>query len=937
MFNVATWNLCLGLKNKKDIVYGCLVEEKIDIALLQEVDIVKDFPLGLLTNKDYRLEIENSKTKSRCAIAIKNNINYTRRQDLEGEDLSLVIIDVTSTSSYRIVNVYRQFNPPDNLTQTAHFDLQLKQCELASRNLNGKKLIICGDFNMDDKHRYSIDYRYKNLFALQNAIFENLNLIQLIKFPTWKRIVNNTRKESTLDHIYVQDPLVISNVCAKEPLCGDHVIIIFKISGKPDPPTVTLKRNWQDYSPEKLIANLSNLSFDFEADQVQAYWNKLESLLLPVIDNIAPITPFKNNVTVASTEVPDVIKRKLNLRKRLLKSLKTNKTNVLRDRVNNLNVEIKRHFLIKKTKAIRRKIMPGNSKSLWHAVNIAKDANIPLLPTAMTLNNELIDLKDLPDTFAQFFQNKVSSIVNAQSIDQNVYNGITKLVTAEHDFMTESDVLKAVISLKNKTSEGHDRIPVRVLKDGISILIKPLTILFNKIYIQKSLPEQWLISKTIPIFKKGDKNKIENYRPISNLCSCSKIFEKLILFRIQSLEHTFNIDLTGKSQHGFKRKHSTATAGLQIQTLIARAADGDMYSLMASLDLSAAFDVVNVELLLKRLKIMGLPPDIINLLNKWLNNQFFYVSVGDGNSFVYGTSVGTVQGSILGPVLYALFVSPLLDLEKIILFADDNYVLVWNKHVGLLKAEMERKLGVINDWLRNSGLKVNETKTELCLFHRKDNPPIEITLHNQIITSKPSMNVLGVAYDSKLNWNIHITNCITKANKALHAIKIIRRFFTSKELLMLITSNYYSILYYNSEIWHLPSNTFSSKKQLLAASAKPLKLCTSNYDFNMSYDYLHTINKRATPLQYMKYSHAILLHKLYNSNNQNQDWLDLFTNQTFNARNGNTHFVDTSNFKIGKNIISNRLNLINDQIKYEWLNLDLNHFKLKCKSLFLSS
>ena len=74
MFNVATWNLCLGLKNKKDIVYGCLVEEKIDIALLQEVDIVKDFPLVLLTNKDYSLEIENSKTKSRCAIAIKNNI-----------------------------------------------------------------------------------------------------------------------------------------------------------------------------------------------------------------------------------------------------------------------------------------------------------------------------------------------------------------------------------------------------------------------------------------------------------------------------------------------------------------------------------------------------------------------------------------------------------------------------------------------------------------------------------------------------------------------------------------------------------------------------------------------------------------------------------------------------------------------------------------------
>ena len=88
------------------------------------------------------------------------------------------------------------------------------------------------------------------------------------------------------------------------------------------------------------------------------------------------------------------------------------------------------------------------------------------------------------------------------------------------------------------------------------------------------------------------------------------------MLRIQSLEEIFKVDLNGKSQHGFKRKHSTATAGLQIQALLARATDGDMYSLMASLDLSAAFDVVNVELLLKRLKILGILPDIIDLLTK---------------------------------------------------------------------------------------------------------------------------------------------------------------------------------------------------------------------------------------------------------------------------------------------------------------------------------
>ena len=121
----------------------------------------------------------------------------------------------------------------------------------------------------------------KNLFELQNTFFENLNLIQLIHFPTWKRIVNNTLKESTLDHLYVQDPTIITDVTSKEPLCGDHVIVMFQIKGTPDPPSVFLKRNWQHYTAEKLNQALLNVTFNIEADQVQAYWNKFEAIILP--------------------------------------------------------------------------------------------------------------------------------------------------------------------------------------------------------------------------------------------------------------------------------------------------------------------------------------------------------------------------------------------------------------------------------------------------------------------------------------------------------------------------------------------------------------------------------------------------------------------------------------------------------------------------------
>ena len=125
--------------------------------------------------------------------------------------------------------------------------------------------------------------------------------------------------------------------------------------------------------------------------------------------------------------------------------------------------------------------------------------------------------------------------------------------------------------LAKQKIEGFDWIPVYILKDSKDLLLNPLTDLFEKIYSTGVIPDQWKVSKIVPIFKKGNKNEIENYRPIANLCSASKIFKKLILKQIQYLESTNKLDLTGKQQHGLKK--STATAGALLQSIISRATD----------------------------------------------------------------------------------------------------------------------------------------------------------------------------------------------------------------------------------------------------------------------------------------------------------------------------------------------------------------------------
>ena len=150
-----------------------------------------------------------------------------------------------------------------------------------------------------------------------------------------------------------------------------------------------------------------------------------------------------------------------------------------------------------------------------------------------------------------------------------------------------------MVNLNNKKCEGFDRIPVNALFDTRATLLGPLSALFDKIYTQCTILEQWKFLKIIPIFKKGNRNEIENYRPIANLCSTAKFIEKLILKQIQYLESTNKLDLTGKNQHGFKRNKSTATAGALLKSIIACAADDRCFVIMASLNLSRAFDLVN--------------------------------------------------------------------------------------------------------------------------------------------------------------------------------------------------------------------------------------------------------------------------------------------------------------------------------------------------------
>ena len=935
MVKIATWNICLGLKSKKLYVSKMIEDNSIDICCIQECEIPRDYPSNILSFKNFSLEIENNEQKSRCCTFIRDGIPYVRRTDLEGMNNNLVIIEVKSNiQRYLIINLYRSFSQQGDIRPDIRFATQVNIITNSIKNNPQLVPVVVGDFNLNYTLNNNITYNYKRLFDILNVAVTECGLTQIVNFPTWSRNINGVHKESILDHIYLSDITKMVAVTNIIPEIGDHKLIILETSDKLVEPKKLKKRNWREYSVELLTTELSKCSFDYSITNVQQYWNSLENKIINVVDIVAPVVEFINNYTT-NTSPQTLIKPLIYQKRRLLKKYKTNGDPNSLIKIKELNKKITDIGRNQKRNSIRRSLVPGNTKSLWNAVNLAKDINPNNIPKNMTNNDVDIDPEDLSNAFAGYFDSKVKSIVETCRIDDGVYNGIRRVHSINSNFMSTKNIHDALKSIKIKNCEGYDRIPQRILIEGCDVLLPPIKRLFELIYEQKTIPQQWSISKIIPIHKKGPKTSIQNYRPIANLCAITKVFEQLIINRIREIEKCNSTDITGKSQHGFKKDRSTATAGLTIQSILSHALDRNEFALMSSIDLSAAFDVVNIKLLIKRLEIIGLPTDVILLIKAWLNNRLFYVDVDGNCSYITTSESGTIQGSRLGPILYAIYVSPLFDLQKMTNYADDNLIIRWNICLQSLIDDMEKDLEAITKWLKESGLKVNEIKTELCLFHRNSHEPIQLTLNNVTITSSEFMNVLGVTFDSRLNWNEQIARTVNKTNTALHCIRQIKYYFTPDELLQIITSNVYSILYYNSEIWNIPTLNYEAKQKLLSVSSSALKLCTPTYHDRMSFAELHAINKRATPTQMCIYKHALLLYKLLKTEIPSLDWIDLNFQQSFNQREQTFKFFSTNNYRVGCNSICNRMNILNGTLQLTSVENSFESFKVHCKNTYL--
>ena len=748
---------------------------------------------------------------------------------------------------------------------------------------------------------------------------------------------NGTVRQSTLDHVYTNNVEIIeSHQILKQPI-SDHCVIIASTTGKKKNKRVIEAEYdcWPNYTKDILLKELSEYDWvSLMGLGAQEMADGLDHILGTIKDRIVPKKVFKKRENEAN--VPAYLLEKKKKLRNLYKRAKKKSSVALMTRARTLEKQIRREMIISKRIKIRAEAQLGPT-NLWKAVRISSNNEQSTIPPLSVEGLVLDSSKDKAMIFANSFYNKVKNItetlrpISDGPTTPRVINGIY-----EDNWITIEHVKNTMDNLPVKRCFGYDRIPLIFYKDGVKILLPVVTTLMKKVIGESTIPEQWKVARVIPIYKKGKRCDVNNYRPISNLCSVTKIFERLILDKINSIELSENIDLTGESQHGFKKGRSTETAGVEIQSRISQRCDLGEFVTVASIDLTAAFDVINHKALIKRMKEMGMPEIIVSIIKEWLSGRYFYCEVGGSTSELFKLEHGTVQGSILGPILFAIYISPLQRaIRESVIFADDNYVINHDGNKNEVIKKTILSVQVASGWLTDNGLKINQSKTEVCLFHKKDQGEETIVINNVAVPVLKQIKILGIIFDSKLDWHIQARNAMAKANKAKQALSLIRKFFDQEEMIKLATAYFYSTLYYGARVWLMTSLHHVLKKQLWQLSSRMLKIVNGFNTPYVSFMSLHKKFKRATPLMWCKYTTATAMWDLINNNVPEYTAIRAILNRQFDRRKRGMIFTRSNVSKIGFNCLSNRLQVVSKTLNVDWPDMSKRAFRELCKKIMI--
>ena len=411
--------------------------------------------------------------------------------------------------------------------------------------------------------------------------------------------------------------------------------------------------------------------------------------------------------------------------------------------------------------------------TIWSTISVTS-----VIPPVLVNNVFIVEAEEKCHIFNEFFRKQC--IVPSTSSQLPPLNKTTLFSIKEVNF-TPDDITKHIKKLNSNKSHGHDNIPIRIIKIFGHSISNPLFKIYSNCIKSGYFPKEWKKGNIIPVYKKNEKNLIKNYRPISLLPICGKIFEKLIFDNLYN--YIFSNNFISDKQSGYRRGDSTVKQLLSITHEIYKAFDQGNEIRAVFLDISKAFDTVWHSGLLHKLQNIGVEGDMIKIIKSFLSDRQQRVTIDGKNSDWEDVQAGVPQGSLLGPLLFLVYINDLVDIveSEIRIFADDTFIFtVVNENCT---ETLNRDLRKITDWAWQWKMVFNPDITKQAVeitFSNKHDP----TQHDDLIFGEiPVKKVretkhLGMILDAKLSFVSHIENKLTKAKQELGIMKQVKRIVT---------------------------------------------------------------------------------------------------------------------------------------------------------------
>ena len=479
------------------------------------------------------------------------------------------------------------------------------------------------------------------------------------------------------------------------------------------------------------------------------------------------------------------------------------------------------------------KSFSGNLRKTWKLIgDMTGKVQRENIVGSFTFNGiTFTDKNEIVEKLNEYFVNIGSQLAaSIQPSNMHFSNYLKKNYMNSFVFFPTSavEVINIASALQNKQSFGFDGIPVNIMKSSICFIAEPIAVIINSSLDTGIFPDILKVARVCPIYKNGDKSDFQNYRPISVLPSFSKIFEKVVQTRL--LSYIFSNSILCSNQFGFQKNHSTYMALIDLYDKISLAIDRNEFSVGIFIDLSKAFDTLDHYILLRKLEHYGIRGKTLDWFNSYLSNRKQCVSLNGVMSDFKLVTYGVPQGSILGPLLFLLYINDIVNCSEhlfFILFADDTNLFFSSRDISHLFVTVNEELDKLSNWFKANKLSLNVKKTNYMLFGNKHLPiagTYNIIIDYQVLERVEFTKFLGVFIDEKLNWKKHIAHISSKISKGLGAMGRVSNILPKKVLLMLYNALIYPYLTYCNIVWG--SACASSLSKLISLQNRAIRLIT---------------------------------------------------------------------------------------------------------------